>query len=154
MFTNETILWTYKITHLFWGESSCNSFCLIPAEVPCVGILGNTLIGPFIIEDRNKRWKLHEFHSRCGYIDVGWYDSKVMMSMVWTRRSSSTFHTSSTPKMVRSLFSRSMDWKRWSRCLASQIPRSNTIGLRSLGLHEGESVKNGENKQRGARCKD
>ena len=34
-----------------------------------------------------------------------------------------------------------MDWKGWSRCLASQIPRSNTIGLLSLGLHEGESVK-------------
>ena len=38
-----------------------------------------------------------------------------------------------------------------SRCLASQIHRSNTIGLLSLGLHEGESVQNGDSKQRGAR---
>ena len=41
-----------------------------------------------------------------------------------------------------------------SRCLASQIPRSDTIGLITLGLHEGESVQNGESKQRGARWKD
>ena len=44
-----------QFTHLFWRAPSCNLFCLIPAEVPCeclTGILGNTLIGPFIIEDR------------------------------------------------------------------------------------------------------
>ena len=29
----------------------------------CVGIPGNTLSGPFIIEDRNERWKLPEYRS-------------------------------------------------------------------------------------------
>ena len=37
-----------------------------------------------------------------------------------------------------------MDLKGWSRCLVSQIPRSNTIGLLSMGLHEGEIVRNGD----------
>ena len=31
-----------------------------------------------------------------------------------------------------------MDWQVWSSCLAKQIPKSNTTGLLSLGLHEGE----------------
>ena len=74
-------------------------------------ILSNTLIGPFIIEERVRG---EDCLNSVADVVMPMFDDNaftVTASMVSTRRCSSTFHTSSTP-IARSPFSRQLDWKR------------------------------------------
>ena len=76
------------------------------------GILGITLIGPFIMEDSMRGEDYLNFVEDVvmPMLDDMFLQSRRHQYMVSTIRCSSTFHTSGRP-VVRSASSRYMDWK-------------------------------------------
>ena len=75
-----------QFTHLFWREPLCNSFCLIPAEVPCECSgrhSGQYTDWPIYHWGQDERWRLPEFRSRCSYANFGWYALTLTMTSMY-----------------------------------------------------------------------